>query len=259
VILLPHYRRWAVYTADCLDVMMQANDQSVDHVLTDPPYSDALYERFRTNANRGPRAIGKRGGVSKAGNKACTSWDQGKSAALLGARLIGAIDEILEPAAYHFMRLSRRWVVTFHDCEIAHRWRFAFGPSYVRSGVWVKTNPVPQLSGDRPGQGFEPVTIAHRKGRKRWNGGGKAAVWRHAAETSSKRPDHPCPKPLSLMRELIEQFTDPDDLVLDPFCGSGTTGVAALELGRRFVGIERNPKFAALARRRCTNTERNAP
>ena len=52
------------------------------------------------------------------------------------------------------------------------------------------------------------------------------------------------------MLRLVELFTDPDDLVLDPFCGSGTTGVACLRLGRRFIGIEKDATYAAVARER---------
>jgi modification methylase len=61
---------------------------------------------------------------------------------------------------------------------------------------------------------------------------------------------HPTMKPASLMMELLSLFTDPDDIILDPFCGSGTTGVAAIRLGRRFIGIEREPKWAELSRER---------
>jgi len=52
------------------------------------------------------------------------------------------------------------------------------------------------------------------------------------------------------MLELVEAFTDPDEIVLDPFAGSGTTGVACLRLGRRFIGIERDEKYAAAATER---------
>ncbi len=54
------------------------------------------------------------------------------------------------------------------------------------------------------------------------------------------------PKPLGLMLELVELFTDPNDLIIDPFAGSGSTLVAALRLGRRAIGIERDPKYHAL-------------
>lgn len=61
---------------------------------------------------------------------------------------------------------------------------------------------------------------------------------------------HPTQKPVALMRRVIEDFTKPGDLVLDPFCGSGSTGVACIETGRRFVGIEIDAEYAAIARRR---------
>ena len=61
---------------------------------------------------------------------------------------------------------------------------------------------------------------------------------------------HPTVKPVALMRWLIRLTTQPGDIVLDPFAGSGTTGVAALAEGRRFIGVERDPAFAAIARAR---------
>jgi DNA modification methylase len=61
---------------------------------------------------------------------------------------------------------------------------------------------------------------------------------------------HPCPKPLEWATKQVEMFTKPGDLVIDPFCGSGTTGVACRLLDRRFIGIELDPTYASIARRR---------
>lgn len=61
---------------------------------------------------------------------------------------------------------------------------------------------------------------------------------------------HTTQKPLPLMVELVRQFTDPGDVVLDPFCGSGTTGAACLRTGRKFIGIERDEHYARVARER---------
>jgi DNA modification methylase len=57
--------------------------------------------------------------------------------------------------------------------------------------------------------------------------------------------DHPCPRKLDHVKWLVHQFTSPDDIVLDPFMGSGTTGVACMEMEhrRRFIGIEINEKY----------------
>ena len=69
------------------------------------------------------------------------------------------------------------------------------------------------------------------------------------------RPDkllngHPCPKPLNWARALVDKFCRPDGLVLDPFAGSGTTGVAAISEGRRCLLIEKEPAYAEICRRR---------
>ncbi len=63
-------------------------------------------------------------------------------------------------------------------------------------------------------------------------------------------PPHPSPKPIEFMRWIVGTFSEPGELVCDPFCGSGTTGVACMELGRRFVGIELSENYCAMARRR---------
>jgi site-specific DNA-methyltransferase (adenine-specific) len=61
---------------------------------------------------------------------------------------------------------------------------------------------------------------------------------------------HPTQKPLALLERLIGACTKPGDIVLDPFTGSGTTGVAAVGLGRSFIGFETNPEYSKLARKR---------
>jgi site-specific DNA-methyltransferase (adenine-specific) len=126
---------------------------------------------------------------------------------------------------------------------------------YVRTGAWVKPDAMPQMTGDRPGTGFEPCTIAHAQGPMRWNGGGSLAVWTHFTSKGEARPDHPCPKPLALMVELVTLFTDEGETILDPFAGSGTTGVAAKLNGRKAILIEREEKYCAVAAKRLRETE----
>mgnify|MGYP002813257839 CR=1 FL=1 len=88
------------------------------------------------------------------------------------------------------------------------------------------------------------------------NRGGPARIFRHLwvgmirASENGERKLHPTQKPLALMRWIVERYTEPGQRVLDPFCGSGTTGVACAKLGRDFVGIEISEEYAAIARRR---------
>ena len=75
------------------------------------------------------------------------------------------------------------------------------------------------------------------------------------SNTSSKPDYHPCPRKLSHVSHLIWQCTDPNDTVLDPFCGSGTTCVAAKQLGRKYIGIEIKPDYCKVAEDRLRQGE----
>jgi site-specific DNA-methyltransferase (adenine-specific) len=77
-------------------------------------------------------------------------------------------------------------------------------------------------------------------------------LWKGVQQASEKgKPKyHVSQKPVRVLRHLIERFTKPGDLILDPFMGSGTTGVACLKTGRRFIGIEIDPTYHAIAERR---------
>jgi site-specific DNA-methyltransferase (adenine-specific) len=244
---------WDLRLGDCLDPLTglaSLGDKSVDHVITDPPYSRDLYLKFRSNKAGGSSA-GKEKASRPGGNKGPTA-----AYLALANEAIGAAEDVAPGCVEQWRRVVSRWSVVFHDAESKEAWRVLFRDMHVRCGVWVKTNPMPQVSGDRPSQGFESIEIAHPEGKKRWNGGGHAAVWTFGAVQGTwgekEGNDHPCPKPLALMEKLIRDFSDPGDLILDPFAGSGTTGVAAIRLGRRFIGWEKDPKYHAIALKRLT-------
>ena len=232
--------RWCVVEGDNATVLPGLPDKSVAHVITDPPYSEHTHAKVR----RG-------GSIHTPDNE---TPGKPKRAVISSETVLGfaALAEgEREACAAQFARLVTRWVLAFTDQEGAHPWmtaNVAAGLQHVRIGQWVKLNATPQFTGDRPATGCEAIVIAHPPGRKRWNGGGTHAVWTHAIASGAR--EHTTPKPLSLMLELVELFTDPGEVVLDPFAGSGTTGVACLRLGRRFIGIERAPKYAAVARER---------
>ncbi len=228
---------WTLHEGDCLDPvsgMASLPDKSVDVVITDPPYD----EHTHTNSVRGKG--------HKPGGK------------VLDLGFAYMTQETRVSCASEWARVCEFWTLVFCDVESSHLWRVALeaaGLEYVRTGAWVKLHATPQMTGDRPAVGFETVVIAHPKGRKRWNGGGSHGVWTFpTAYRESGSVEHTTQKPLGLMERLVELFTGPDDLVLDPFAGSGTTGVAAVRHGRSFVGWERDPKYAAIARRRIGET-----
>jgi site-specific DNA-methyltransferase (adenine-specific) len=231
--------RWCCVHGDCLDVMRAMPDRSVAHVITDPPYSE------RVHAGIGAEGRSDGFNVREAITFGAMS---GPWAALLGAE---------------WGRISTRWALAFGDEWSSGYW-LACGLPFVRGGVWRKIGSMPQMSGDRPASGVDYISIMHSPkpkgaGAMRWNGGGRHAVWECViAKGAAREGGHSTPKPLDLMLALVADFTDPDDLILDPFAGSGTTGVAALRLGRRVILIEKDAKYAALCRERMQDEEQGS-
>ena len=220
--LTPYYERdgITIFNADCLDVMAQLD--GVDHVITDPPYS--------ATTHRGARSIKD-----------------------LDAELV-TFDEISEgdllEAFVAMGALAQRWIVATVDWQHMNALESFNGDDtsllrFVRFGVWVKPNGAPQFTGDRPATGWEAVAILHSRntGKMSWNGGGRHAVWNEPKINGQ----HPTEKPINLIRQFVSDFTDPGDLILDPFMGSGTTLRAAADLGRRAIGIEINEDYCRIA------------
>ncbi len=226
---------WELRLGSCLDPatgLASLADDSVDHIITDPPYSKETHERTWS-----AKTIG-RPTVYEGIDFAHLTEDQAYEIAKLAARK------------------SRRWFLAFTDMEGIALWRDAIlsvGLDYVRTCLWVKPDATPQFTGDRPASGAEAFVLAHRKGRKKWNGGGKRNVYTHTRQHGGAA--HPTTKPVSLMLELVEDFTNPGETILDPFAGSGSTGVACNQLGRNFLGWELSPEYHAIATRRLNGDE----
>lgn len=238
--VLSNLAPWAMIHGDCLaaDVGLPSlPDGCAQHVITDPPYSEHVHGSTMRGAKKWKGAISERSDLGFAHLDHATR----------------------EGVADQCARLASRWVLVFSDTESAHLWRADLtcddGLEYVRTVVWHKIAGAPQFTGDRPAVAVEAITVCHRPGKKRWNGGGKQGLYscRVAVERPESTTDtrcHPTQKPLALMEQLVADFTDPGDLVLDPFAGSGTTGVACIRLGRRFIGWERDAKHYATACKR---------
>lgn len=229
----------------CEDVLPTL--ERVDHVITDPPYSEHVHSSARSSRMDSANERGGRYGADTRRNV-----DLGFTHLSPELRLI---------CAGQFARLAARWVLVFSDTESSHLWRddlTAEGLDYVRTGAWVKLGSTPQFSGDRPATGHESITICHPKGRKRWNGGGKHAVWTVPIVLDRSRKGerlHSTQKPEPLMRALVDQFTDPGDTILDAFGGSGTTAIAAAYLGRKCILIEQDERHCETIAKRLEQAD----
>jgi site-specific DNA-methyltransferase (adenine-specific) len=238
-------KRWCVVQAECVGIMRCLPDRMVAHVITDPPYEAEAHTKQRR---------------LKASSVDGATWQRRGGQTVQAPVNFEAIteDERLSTSA-QIARLVQRWALVFCQCEGAVLWRDALAPlHYKRTCAWVKPDAMPQLTGDRPGMGYESFVCCHTPGRSEWNGGGRNGVFTHMKEYgggAAIRADHPTSKPPALMCELVELFTSPGDVILDPFAGSGTTGVAALRLGRRVILIERDERYAKLCVERMTAEE----
>ncbi|CAM9101864.1 DNA-methyltransferase [Mycoplasma todarodis] len=112
---------------------------------------------------------------------------------------------------------------------------------------WEKKNPMPRNTNRRYVTDYEYAIWATKKGGKwTFNKGDKPyarPTFSHSIPAGGKKRIHPTQKPTSLLKEIIEIHTNKGDTILDPFSGSGSTGVAAEEIGRNFTLIERNSEF----------------
>lgn len=202
----------------------------VDAIITDPPYGDAathashLSSITLKNGEPARQALGFSGISQDECVRLATSWTE----------------------------IAARWVV--FTCEWKYGHALDAAGLLVRLGIWRKPDGAPQFTGDRPGTGWEAVAICHRTGKKRWNGGGRHAFW--SWPKGQNDSGHPTGKPIGLLIDFVSDFTERGELVVDPFMGSGTTGVACMNLGRKFIGIEIEPKYFDIACERMENAQR---
>ena len=225
-----------LYHGDCLEVLPELDPfEGINHCISDPPYE--------AEAHRADRRVTRKGG------------------AVVAERLsFGEIgDDTRFRVALLLKEMTEGWLILFCQAEGVALWRDAIvaaGAKYKKPMIWVKPDGMPQFNGQGPGMGYESMVTAWTgQGHSRWNGGG-----RHGVFTVSKGSDpeifHETQKPQRLMGMLVELFTNPGEKIIDPFMGSGSTGVAAARLGRRFIGIEKDRNYFEVACRRLQSAER---
>lgn len=228
--------RATLFLGDALQVMPAIG--RVSHIIGDPPYEKIMHD-------------------SKSGIKGLVRPDGTHHWKPLD---FAPIDDIRADVVALSAAICDGWVIMFCTSEGVGRCADEINASsmkYKRACVWIKPDSTPQMNGQGPAQGAEHFVCAWAgKGFARWNAGGKRGVYTHLVNNPDRTGLHPTEKPRRLMAEIIADFTNPDEVILDPFMGSGTTGVAAVQLGRDFIGIEQNEAYFDLACKRLTDAQR---
>lgn len=193
-----------------------------DIVITDPPYSCETHQSQLTQS-----ATYKDG-----------KWHMLKAASRVDVPF-DAISSVDYVQVLQTCLVAKRWVIIFTDLSQLYPLYYAAGNWAVKAGIYRKTRSVPGLSGTVPGGcGCEGILICHNPGtKKRWHGKGRRAFF-EACPADRKRTGHPTAKPIALVEELLGLFTDPGELVYDPYGGTASIGVACLRMGRRYEGVE---------------------
>jgi site-specific DNA-methyltransferase (adenine-specific) len=207
-----------IYNCTCEEVLLSTLSDSVDLCLTDPPYDKKTHEKIMTSGDSG------KGELSDVGFNYIT---------------IEKMYEIFGQVS----RICSKWTILTLDLEHAIKFykQPPSGMEYIRWGIYHKTHHAPQYSGDRPSMGWEPIAIMHRAGKKKvWNGGGTDSVFTYKPPM---RGIHPTQKSESFYSEIMKLFTNPGDVVFDPFMGGGTTAICARRMGRRAICVEMQEKY----------------
>jgi modification methylase len=245
-----------VLVGDCVALMAGLAPASVDLVFADPPYNLQL-EGDLTRPD-----MSRVDGVEEAWDKFAdfASYDRFTRAWLAAARRVLKPDGTL-------------WVIgTYHNIYRVGAILQDLGFWVLNDIVWRKANPMPNFRGRRFTNAHETLLwCAHsRASRYTFNYEAMKALNEDLQMRSDwflplcggaerlridGRKAHPTQKPEALLHRALLAATRPGDLVLDPFFGTGTTGAVARRLGRRWLGIERDPDYAALARARIAAVE----
>ena len=248
--------RGRVLIGDCVAEMAALPAELVDLVFADPPYNLQLQGDLKRPDDSRVDAVND-------------AWDKFAS--------FSAYDDFTRAWLVACRRVMKRsatlWVIgSYHNIFRVGTILQDLGFWILNDVVWRKSNPMPNFRGRRFTNAHETLIWAAREpGGKGYTFNYEAlkagnddvqmrSDWMLALCTGEERLKggdgkklHPTQKPEALLARVILATSRPDDLVLDPFCGTGTTGAVAKRLGRRFVGIERDAGYAAAAQTRIAS------
>jgi len=203
---------------DCLAEMKNISDESIDMVLTDPPYGMSFRSNYRKN----------RYGYIE--NDSVLDW--------------------IELFSKECFRVAKNNTAHYVFCSFHHIEKFKTVLSrYFKIKniiIWEKNNTgMGDLRGDFAPK-YEMIIFMH-KGRRLINGKRDANIVRF---NRTMNIVHPTQKPVDLIEYLLAKFSNDGDLIMDPFMGSGSTGVACQNLNRSFIGIEKDEIYFNIAKER---------
>lgn len=244
-----------LYQGDVLSVLRRMEPESVDMIFADPPY---LLSNDGISCQSGKMVSVNKGAWDKsAGVRADYRWHR---------LWLKQCQRVLKPN-------GTIWVSgTHHNIHLVGHAMQDLDFKLLNEISWMKPNAAPNLSCRYFTHSHETILWAakSKKSKHTFNyaamreaNGGKQmrSFWSFTAPKPAEKTHgkHPTQKPLALLERVVLASTDSGDLVLDPFVGSGTTGVAAVAHGRNFVGVDYDPRYLALSAARLADVQMSLP
>ena len=233
--------RKCILCADSREIIKRIPDNSIDFILTDPPYN--LGQHSTGNIPLPGRT---------AMNNDVAEWD------MVDFNPEEWADEfirILKPTGNLFIFTSYNQLGRWYNC-LDHKF------DTTNFMIWHKTNPAPKIFKAGFLNSCEMIFTCWNK-KHTWNFISQAEMHNFIESPICMRPErlrepkHPAQKPVSILKKMIEIASNKDDIIFDPFMGVGSMGVAALELDRRFIGVEREENYFIAAKQRIINVLNN--
>ncbi len=230
-----------LHNQDCIEVMTSIEENSVDLILTDPPYNLGNFMRDRdTNLKKmRDNFFGSAG------------WDD-----LSFEEWEESMDSFFEESV-RVLKHGGSMIVFMAIIKVESIIKIAerHGLYYKTTGIWHKLNPMPRNMNLHFVNSTETwIYFTYKKKTGTFNNDGKMIhdfIETAVASNGERRfGKHPTQKPVKLMEFFVNVLSNENDTILDPFMGSGSTGVAAIKNDRNFIGVELNEKYYNIARQR---------
>lgn len=233
--------KYKLEQGDSKELIKHVPDKSIDLILTDPPYNLSPYSTGNIKLT-----------WHKEINNDLAKWDKEN---FIPADWIDEFIRILKPTGNIF---------AFTSYNLIGKWHEAFDPKFdtFQFMVWHKRNPVPKIYKAGFLNSCELIICVWNKGHT-WNFISQKEM-HNFIETPIcmgmeriKEPHHPTQKPVRVLKHIIRIASNPSDIVFDPFMGVGSTGVAAVDMDRRFLGFEIENSYFKVAEKQLKQLQPN--
>lgn len=221
---------------DCLELMKDIPDGSLDLIVTDPPYKITSRGNGGNSGGMFQKKIVNKGQVFNNNDISIKDY-------------LGEFYRMLKPQAHCYIMTNNKNITEFLMAVKDSDFHF------IKNLVWVKDN---KIMGQSYMSQFEYIIFLRKGSHKKINNCGDSDVLNFPnkkLKDENGKTIHDTEKPVGLMKVLIDNSSQPHDLVLDPFMGIGSTGVACVNTNRNFIGMELEEKYFKIAKERINNAK----